>query len=384
MRTGAKFARAVTFKTGNSATAASAVGLGDLGATCYLVSVSSMPSASPARQAARPAGATAHPTQLPRSGRRSVGVLVALVIATWALLAPLAACQEPRRKRVSLSERETTDVEPRDSGEAPVRIAVGAMITPRAGYGYYRELLRYIGERIGRPVELVDRHSYAEINDLLRLGDIDVAFVCGGPYVEAQAAFGLELVAAPQAYGQTVYYSYIIVGADAPARSLKDLRGKTFAFADPASNSGALVPTHMLAQMGETPEGFFESVVYTYAHDKSIQAVAQGIVDGAAVDHLIWEYTRRTDPELANKTKVIAKSAAFGIPPVVARPGLDPRLKDHIRQVLLEAHEDPEGHSILERMMIDRFVPIGDEAYDSIRAMRRATEQLHDAVAPGN
>src|SRR3990172_1683382 len=52
-------------------------------------------------------------------------------------------------------------------GEAPLRIAVAAMISPDETFGYYRDLLDYIGRKMGRSVELVQRDTYAEVNDLL-------------------------------------------------------------------------------------------------------------------------------------------------------------------------------------------------------------------------
>jgi phosphonate transport system substrate-binding protein len=294
--------------------------------------------------------------------RNSLGVVLVCVF----FLIACSGKEAPRK--ISLEKRQET------AGQAGpqvkhLRIAVGGMITPKAGYGYYRQFLDYIGEKVGMHVEYVDRESYAEINALVRSGDVDIAFVCGGPYVEGHDAFGMELLAAPQAYGRTVYYTYVITRKDSPITGFAGLRGKRFAFTDPLSNSGKLVPTYMLAKMHETPDSFFKQYIFTHAHDKSIKAVAQGIVDGAAVDSLIWEYENRTNPEFTSKTKIITKSPPYGIPPVVVRRGLDGQLKEKIRQVILNAHLDSKGKEILTGMMIDKFVPIEDSAYNSIREM---------------
>jgi phosphonate transport system substrate-binding protein len=272
--------------------------------------------------------------------------------------------------KVDLDKRTEAAAKGGDRG-AHLRIAVGGMITPKAGFKYYRQFLDYLGEKVGMPVDFVDRENYAEINELVRTGNVDVAFVCGGPYVEGHKAFGMELLAAPQAYGRQVYHSYIIVQKNSPVTAFKDLRGKTFAFTDPLSNSGKLVPTYMLARMKETPEGFFKKFLYTKTHDRSIQAVSQGIVDGAAVDSLIWEYENRLDPRFTAATKIIERSPPYGIPPVVVRKDLDPTLKERLRQVFLAAHEDGKGGEILKGMMIDKFLPIEDSAYNSIREMQR-------------
>ena len=182
-----------------------------------------------------------------------------------------------------------------------MRIAVGGMITPKEGMGYYRDFLRYIQEKIGTKVEYVDREGYAEINEMLKNGQLEAAFVCSGPYVDGHAQFGLELLAAPQAYGAAglLLLHHRPEGERRPV--FAGLRGKRFAFTDPLSNTGKLVPTYMLARMNETPESFFKEFIFTKAHDKSIKAVAQGVVDAAAVDSLIWEYLNATSPEFTGE-----------------------------------------------------------------------------------
>ena len=281
------------------------------------------------------------------------------------------ACERaPTPEKVDMARREQLPTHAAEQPKGALRIAVGGMITPKAGFAYYRRFLDYIGEKTGRHVEFVDRDGYAEINKLVQEQGVSMAFVCGGPYVDGHRQFGMELLAAPQAYGGTVYYSYIIVPADSPISRLEMLRGKTFAFTDPMSNTGALVPTFLVAGLGSTPERFFSKLQYSGSHDKSIEAVAEHLVDGAAVDSLIWEYAHRTEPALTAKTKVIVKSDPYGIPPVVVPKELDPALKQQLRAVLLEAHNDAKGREILAGMMIDRFVPIEDGAYDSIRAMQ--------------
>jgi len=284
----------------------------------------------------------------------------------------LAGCNngDDKAKVISLTKTGTAAKGEQPTAQTPLRFAVGAMITPKEAFGYYRQLLDYLGEKLGRPIAYVDKENYAEINKLLKEGTIDIAFVCSQPYVEGHDVFGLELLVAPQAYGQTVYYSYIIVARESPIMRFSELRGKRFAFTDPLSNSGKLVPTYMLAKMETDPDRFFREYVYTYGHDKSIKAVAQGIVDGAAVDSLIWEYARQMHPEFTGKTKIIEKSAPYGIPPVVVRSGLDPALKARIEKIFLAMHTDPRGKEILDRMKIDKFVVVADSSYDSIRAMR--------------
>ena len=295
----------------------------------------------------------------------SIILLSALVSA-----AGLTGCSREEPVEVRLDR--TTAMAPMSTakGPEPLRLGMGAMITPKEGYVYYYQLKEFLARKIGRPIELVDRDNYSEIDKMLGTGELEIGFVCSGPYVEGHDRYGLEIIAVPEVNGVSTYQAYIIVPQKSSAGEFRELRGTRFAFTDPKSNTGKLVPTYMLARMRETPGSFFKKVIYTYGHDTSIKAVAEGVVDGAAVDSLIWDIFLRSHPEIATKVKIIAKSPAYGIPPLVAVPGLDPLLKKTIREALLTMHTDPDGRKILASMNIDRFVLQPDNAYDTIREMQ--------------
>lgn len=273
-------------------------------------------------------------------------------------------------RKIDLSNREPVKVQSDSHPQETIRFAVGSMITPRAGFAYYHKLFKYIGDKLGRPVKLVDRETYIEINKLMMSGNLDLAIVCGRPYVDGHDEFGMELLVAPRVFGETLYFSYIIVRKESPVENLEGLRGKSFAFTDPMSNSGKLVTTYMLARIHEIPDTFFKRYVYTYAHDKSIKAVAQGIVDGAAISSLVWEYAKLNDPGLVSKLKVIEISPPYGISPVVVSQGLETELKEKIKHILLNIHKDETGREIIKKMMIDKFVVVDDSLYDSIREIK--------------
>lgn len=251
------------------------------------------------------------------------------------------------------------------------KVAVGAMISPQETFVHYRELLSYMGHKIGRAPEFIQRKTYGEINELLGRGQIDIAFICSGPFATGKESYGFEPLAVPKAGGSHFYQSYLIVRNEA-FRSLEDLKGRTFAFTDPESNTGKLVPTYWLAQMGESPDDYFGKIIYTYSHDNSIMAVSRGLVDGAAVDSLIWEYYNSTNPAFTASIRVIKRSEPFPIPPIVASRFLSKDHREQVGMALLNMHNDPEGRQILDRLRIDRFVsPPREwfERFDSIETM---------------
>lgn len=266
----------------------------------------------------------------------------------------------------TITSHQPSSINPADK---PVRVAVGAMVSPKETFVHYKEILDYIGRKLERRVDLIQRKTYREINQGLEKGEIDLAFLCSGPYVTGRDNSGFQLIAAPQINGSNFYRSYLIVNEASPVSKLEDLQGKTFAFTDPDSNTGKLVPTRWLAEIEQKPETFFSKTILTYSHDNSILAVAKGLVDAASVDSLIWDYYSRRNPELTARTRIIKKSEPYGIPPLVASPALSHQLKHEIGRIVISLHNDAEGRRILDNLMIDRFVEAKDEWYDSIRKM---------------
>ena len=260
----------------------------------------------------------------------------------------------------------------------PLRVAVAAMISPKETFDLYRQLLAYLGRKLGKDLEFVQRKTYAEIDELLKKGEIDLAFICSGPYVAGREKFGFDPLAVPEVHGSHFYRSYLIVNKDSHYHHLEELKGHTFAFTDPDSNTGKLVPTYWLAEMQERPETFFSHIVYTYSHDNSIMAVARNLVDGATVDGLIWEFYQEKNPVFTSRTRVIKKSEPYGIPPLVASKNLPVESKEHIRKILLSMHQDPEGQKILTELMIDRFIPVKGEWYENLKQMQRQVEGVKD------
>ena len=252
-----------------------------------------------------------------------------------------------------------------------IKIAIAAIISPKETFQSYRDLLDFISEQIGRPIQLVQRQTYQEVNDLIEDNKIDAAFVCTGAYVKGHDKFGMKTLVAPVVNGATVYHSYIIVNQDSPINELEDLQDKVFAFTDPLSNTGKAAPTDMLARFGKTPETFFSKTIFTYSHDNSIKAVANNVVDGAAVDSLVWEYLNHYTPAETSHTRIIGRSEPYGIPPVVIPSGIDPSLQKKLLEVFLNIHKDPAGKKILNKIMIERFVEVEDSIYDSVRKMTK-------------
>ncbi len=264
---------------------------------------------------------------------------------------------------------------PNDIDLHPLKVAIAAVISPEGTVESYEPLIRYLENELGRPVELVQRRTYAEINDLIKTGDVDLAFVCTSAYIAGRRDFNMQLLVAPIVGGETYYHSQLIVPIDSDAGSISDLRGKVFAFTDPMSFSGRMFPTYLLHQIGENPSSFFQSTFFTYSHDDAIRAVAQGLADGAAVDSLVLDFALIKDPSLADLIKIIYTSPHFGIPPVVVSPSIRPQQFAELEDVFLNMHKYNPGLEALLSLNIDEFTIVSDNLYDAIEEIEIAVSE---------
>lgn len=252
------------------------------------------------------------------------------------------------------------------------RISVAGMESPSGTYAAYSQLFELIAQRLGYQLEFVQRRTYTEINQMLLKGELDAALLCTGGYLDLQRrdAESVELISVPIINGSDTYQSLIIVPATSSAQSIGDLEGQRFAFTDELSLTGRAWVAHELRKRHRTPDGYFDVITYTRNHDRSISAVARGVVDGASVHSIVFQHALESDPDLLRKVRVVQRSPEFGMTPLVASRRLPPATRLKLREVLLALAADPEGAALLEKVRINRFAlampGLFDSAYDVV------------------
>lgn len=253
--------------------------------------------------------------------------------------------------------------------------AVSAMVSPAKTLIHFAEFRDYLEEKLGIHVHLKQRRTYEEINNLLNEASVQMAFTCTGGYLAGRKDFGLEVLAVPVVNKKISYQSYIITTRDNPARSLEELQGQVFAFTDPLSLSGRIYPVATINTLGYTTDNFFKKTFYTESHDKSIEAVATGLADGAAIDSLIFDSLYALPGSFARQVRIIHKSKEFGMPPVVVTPSLDKESKRALLKVLLGMASDPRGQVVLQHLEMDGFAIPTPELYRSAILLRKQLKE---------
>ncbi len=209
--------------------------------------------------------------------------------------------------------------------------------------------------------------------DQLLDGPVDVAFLCGLPYVRLREAkpppvslVAAPVLAEPRYGGQPVYFSDVIVRRESPYQSFADLRGCSWAHSREDSFSGCLLVRYHLREIGET-EAFFSRVSYSGRHEASIGAVVAGEVEASAIDSHVLGVERRRDRNLDQKLRVIATLGPSPIPPVVVSARVSAELRARLSDAICNLHADSVSRQVLRQGLIRRFTPIDDRAYDDIR-----------------
>ncbi|GBD95985.1 ABC transporter, phosphonate, periplasmic substrate-binding protein [bacterium BMS3Abin06] len=240
--------------------------------------------------------------------------------------------------------------------EKEIVFAISPMASPVSTLSIYGDFIEYLSKKTGIKILLKQRRKYSEINDLLKTGRAQFAYTCTGAYLDGRKEFGLEVLAVPVIDGKTTYNSYIIVNKKSDIADFRRLKGKVFAFTDPLSLTGRLYPVYLLNTMNTVPGDFFRKTFYTSSHEKSIESVAYGFADGAAVDSLIYNNMKRAESSATDLVKVIRASPPYGIPPIVASPVAQKSDKLLILSALIKMAVDPEGRDILMQLQIERFI----------------------------
>ncbi len=261
-------------------------------------------------------------------------------------------------------------------GQKAVYIAIASMTSPKETFTYYSDLVQYISEKVGHPIYIKQKKTYEEVNRLLENSEVDFAFICSGAFTEEYKRGKIKLLVAPEIDQKTSYQAYIITQKDSEINKFEDFENKQFAFTDPLSNTGRLFPLKLLTNLNKNEQEFFQKTIYTYGHDISIQMVNRGIIDGASVHGLIFDYLSKYYPGKVKNIKVIQKSETFGIPPIVTPKSLDKEYFEKYQKVLLDIHNDSIGKGILDKLLINKFVIVEDSIYKSVFELKEFIDNV--------
>lgn len=232
----------------------------------------------------------------------------------------------------------------------------------------YEPIREYLSEKLGIPVEIQVTSDYTAAIEAMRAKHIHMAWFGPFSYVIAANIAGAEAIVngARRSDGKSDYHSIIVVRADSGIESLEDLKGKKFAFVDPSSTSGNLIPRKILIENGIDPDNDFSTSYYAGTHNAVEYAVANGTVDAGADSDNSYDrmvQAGEIDPEV---NKIIYTSDSIPGSPIAVRGDLPAELKEKIIDALISMDEQTI-HKVSGWGNIASYQRVSDSDYDIIR-----------------
>jgi phosphonate transport system substrate-binding protein len=158
------------------------------------------------------------------------------------------------------------------------------------------KLKSYLEKETGLKIQINDYPDYNGVVEALNYNKLNMAFLGPLTYVIAHHKSGAKAIVAKTTKGKPYYYSYILTHKDAPYNTLDDLLADkskvSFAFGDPNSTSGSLIPGMELKKRGVyrgKEDSDFQKVIFTGAHDVTALSIQNKQVTAGAIDSAIFE-----------------------------------------------------------------------------------------------
>ena len=237
----------------------------------------------------------------------------------------------------------------------------------------------YLSRELGVPVKMIRGTDYAAVIEAMRAGHVQIASVGPAAYALARKIMGEDI--APVAVtldneGNLGYHSVIAVRADSPYQSLEDIKGKSFAFADPNSTSGYAVPSYYLAtELGTTADEYFSEVAFSGGHEQSVMALVNGTFEAVAThwrNETAGNIQNMEEKGLipAGSTRIIWTSPVIPNTPVMINTTLPQELQDDFKAALMAFPEkDPEGFATYSNGTSSGYVEAKHEDYLDVVAI---------------
>jgi phosphonate transport system substrate-binding protein len=200
-------------------------------------------------------------------------------------------------------------------------------------------ILGQLEKDLGIRVKHVSATDYRGTIEALKFKKAELGWLGPKAYIEASNNnyANVEPVAQiQQANGSLGYRSCLVVHQDSDIFSPEDIAAKTFAFNDPNSTSGYLVPSaFFMMEMGVDPKKHFSKVTFSGSHEASILAVANKKVDVASTNLPDLQQIVREGKVPRNALRVIWVSKLIPNDPVVVRKDLPAGLRSAIQESLV-------------------------------------------------
>ncbi|WP_431265705.1 putative selenate ABC transporter substrate-binding protein [Roseateles chitinivorans] len=233
----------------------------------------------------------------------------------------------------------------------------------------FAPLGRYLERELDLRVEWTPSPDYAAAVDAIASGKVDLAWLGGFTFVQANVRSGGRIVPLVQREDDGKFRSVFIAAARSGITKLEDLRGRSLSFGSALSTSGHLMPRSSLMAAKINPDTDLKRLLFSGAHDATVAAVVSGKVDAGALNASIWHKLvaeKKVDPSVVT---VFFTTPAYHDTNWSVRDDMPAATREAIKAAFLRLDAStPEGRQILELQRATKYVPTRVENYNGIKA----------------
>ena len=235
-----------------------------------------------------------------------------------------------------------------------------------------------MSEEVGIPVKAFYATQYAGVIEAMRFGQVDLAWFGGKSYIEAAEIANAEVFAQTVADdGSKGYYSHLIMNKDHPDLAkakemggdkyvLENASNLQFAFNDPNSTSGYLVPSYyVFAQNGVNPQEAFKRLIFAGNHEATALAIANNQVDVATNNNESLSRLEKTNPSARENVEVVWTSTLIPSDPIAWRADLSEEVKTKLKDFFHNYTDE----TVLGPLEWSGFDPATDDMWNPIREL---------------
>ena len=266
---------------------------------------------------------------------------------------------------------------------------------PKAHYEQLKPLLDYVIPRMqdvgiteGRILMARDTQ---QMTSYLRRGRVDWVTETSGTGMQLQKRAGAKPLLLTERGGVSRYHSVFFARKDSGINSLADLKGHSIAFQSTGSTSAYIVPASALLDEGLQLEILLtpmdrptpDLVGYVFARSElNIAAwVHKRLVDAGVFSSLDWNDARRLPPAFRHDLKIIHETPEYPRALEMVRGDLDPKVEARLREVLLQAADDPSAREAMNLFFrTTRFLPVDAESKQGLDRLREGATRVREHV----
>ena len=286
--------------------------------------------------------------------------------------------------------------------QAPAKADEGSVLVlgrisddPKAHYEQLKPLLDYVVPRM-REVGITEgrilmARDTQQMTSYLRRGRVDWVTETSGTAMQLQRRAGAKPLLLTERGGVNRYHSVFFTRKDSGIDSLADMQGRSIAFQGTGSTSAYIVPAAALLDEGLQLEILLspmdrptpDSVGYVFARSElNIAAwVHKRLVDAGVFSSQDWGDVRRMPPAFRQDMKIIHETPDYPRAIEMVRGNLDPKVEARLREVLLEAANDPAAREAMNLFFrTTRFLPVDPDAQRGLDRVRDGVVRVREQV----